>query len=127
MPIRSLYPVLISLLIVTVLCGPMVLAQAGDAPAHGRPFFMPEQERARIRQVIATQAWAKADYARIQEAARQGDGLVAAFLVALDGDPVHVPVAQKWLLEKFGRNSGTVRRARARSTIPIFSRPGCPT
>ena len=115
MPIRSPYPALISLLIVTVLSGPTVLAQAGDAPAHGRPFFMPEQERTRIRQLIATQEWAKADYARIQEAARKGDGFLAAFLYALDGDPVYVPIAQKWLLEKFGRNSGTVRGARGRA------------
>jgi hypothetical protein len=115
------------MLILAGLCGCRVQAQADDAPAHGRPFFMPAQERTRIRQLIATQEWAKADYARIQGAARKGDGFLAAFLYALDGDPAYVPIAQKWLLEKFGVESGTVKRARGALDNPEFFRAGVPS
>ena len=97
-----------------------------DIPSHGRPFFMPPEERTRIRQLIATQEWAKADCARIQEAARKGDGFLAAFLYALDGEPVYVPVAQRWLLEKFGANAGTTKRARGALDNPEFFRGGVP-
>ena len=99
---------------------------ADDAPAHGRPFFMPAQERARIRQLIAAQEWAKADYARIQQAARKGDGYLAAFLHALDGDPAYVPIARKWLLGKFGANAGTTKRARGALDNPGFFKAGVP-
>jgi len=114
------------MLLLAGLCVSTALAQANDAPAHGRPFFMPPQERARTRQLIATQEWAKADYARIQEAARKGDGFQAAFLYALDGDPVYVPIAQKWLLGRFGANAGTTRRARGALDNPGFFKAGVP-
>jgi hypothetical protein len=87
---------------------------------------MPQHERTRIRQLTATQEWAKADYARIQEAARKGDGFLAAFLYALDGDPISAPIAQKWLLEKFGAKAGTTRRARGALENPNFFKGGVP-
>jgi len=127
MSMSSPYPALIRVLILAGLCGSMGLARADDAPAHGRPFFMPAQERARIRGSIASQEWAKADYVRIQGAARKGDGFLAAFLYALDGDPAYVPIAQKWLLEKFGVNSETVKRARGALDNPEFFRAGVPS
>jgi len=117
---------LVSVLVLTVLCGPVFAAQASDAPAHGRPFFMPAQERARIRQLIATEDWAKADYARIQKAARKGDGFLAAFLYALDGDAAYAPIAQKWLLDRFGANAGRTRRARGALGNPAFFKAGVP-
>ncbi|MBM4019356.1 MAG: hypothetical protein FJ288_13715 [Planctomycetes bacterium] len=118
------YPALT--LILMVLCGATVAEAASDAPAHGRPFFMPAEERGRLRQLIATQEWAKADYARIQKAAGKGDGFLAAFLYALDGDPRYVPIAQKWLLERFGANSGTAKRARGALESPSFFKGGVP-
>ena len=124
MSVRSSHSAL--LLILTVLCGVTVPAQAGDAPAHGRPFFMPPQERARIRQLIATQEWAKADYARLRQAARKGDGFLSAFLYALDSDPAYVPIARKWLLGKFGADAGTTRRARGALDNPEFFKAGVP-
>ena len=102
MSTRCWHPVLIGVLILTGLCGPTVPAQADDAPTHGRPFFMPAQERARIQKLIATRDWAKADHTRTQKAARKGDGFLAAFLYALGGDPTYVPIAQKWLLGPLG-------------------------
>jgi hypothetical protein len=123
---RSAYPVLMGVLIAMAPVGRMAAAQADDAPAHGRPFFMPAQERARIGQLIATREWAKADYARIQRAARKGDGFLAAFLYALDGDPTYVPIAQKWLLDRFGANSGRTRRARGALNNPAFFKAGVP-
>ncbi|MGB2822266.1 MAG: hypothetical protein WBF17_14875 [Phycisphaerae bacterium] len=126
MSTRSSYPVLISVLVLTVLCGPVVAGQAGDAPAHGRPFFMPARERARIRQLFSSQQWAKADYTRIQQAARKGDGFLAAFLYAMEGDATYVPIAQKWLLGKFGANAGTTRRARGAPGNPNFFKAGVP-
>jgi len=95
-------------------------------PAHGRPFFMPEQERARIRRLIATQVWAKEDYARIQQAARNGDGYLAAFLYALDGDPAYAPIAQGWLLRMYGKDSGRVKSARSALDSPDYFRGGMP-
>ena len=99
---------------------------AVDAPGHDRPYFMPEQERTRIRRLIAAQEWAGADYARIRAAARKGDGYLAAFLYALDGDPVHVPIAQRWLLERFGADGGSTRRARKALDNPEFFKGGVP-
>ncbi|MHC4917188.1 MAG: hypothetical protein ACYTGB_17040, partial [Planctomycetota bacterium] len=93
---------------------------------NGRPFFMPAGERARIRKLIATQEWAKADYARLRQAARKGDGFLSAFLYALDSDPTYVPTAQKWLLGKFGANAGTTRRARGALDNPEFFKAGVP-
>ena len=87
---------------------------------------MPDKERTRIRRLIAIEEWAKADYIRIQEAARKGNGFLAAFLYALDRDPAYVPIAQKWLLERFGVNSGTTRRTRGALDNPDFFKAGVP-
>ena len=87
---------------------------------------MPEQERTRLRQLIAAQEWATADYARLQQAARKGDGYLAAFLYALDGDPAHAPIAQKWLLGQFGKNSGKVNGARGALNNPDYFKGGMP-
>ncbi|MBM3749206.1 MAG: hypothetical protein FJW34_25875, partial [Acidobacteria bacterium] len=126
MTIGIRYPALISILMLLVLCESSALAQPNDAPAHGRPFFMPEQERVRLRQLIATQEWAKADYARLQQAARKGDGYLAAFLYALDGDSAYASIAQKWLLGLYGKNSEKARHARATLSNPGFFRGGMP-
>ena len=111
-------------LVLLLACQSLALAQPADAPAHGRPFFMPDRERAQIRQWIASEQWAKAEYARLQQAARKGDGYLAAFLYALDGDPAYAPVAQKWLLDKFG--AGKVAGARGRVNNPEFFKGGMP-
>ncbi|MEO5367745.1 MAG: heparinase II/III family protein [Magnetococcus sp. WYHC-3] len=97
-----------------------------DAPAHGRPFFMPAQERTRIRELIASNGWAKADYARIQAEGGKGNGYLAAFLYALDGDPAMAQVAEKWLLGQFGEKTYTVSRARSLLADPDFFRLGVP-
>jgi hypothetical protein len=76
--------------------------------------------------LIATQQWAKADYTRVQEAAHKGDGFMAAFLYALDSDPVYPPIAQKWLLGKFGANAGTIRHAWGVLDNPEFFKAGVP-
>ena len=116
--------VVIALLILTLTCGAISAAQPNDAPANGRPFFMPDEERARIRQLIAAREWAKSDYARIQEAARKGDGFLAAFLYALDGDPVYAPITQNWLLAPTPERPGAPG---AHSITLTSSRPACPT
>ena len=103
-----------------------VIQKTSIAPAHGRPFFMPEQERSRLRRVIATQEWAKADYARIQQAARKGNGYLAAFLYALDGDREFAPIAQQWLLRTYGKDSGVVKKARNALENPDYFRGGMP-
>ena len=118
--------IVIALWILMLTCGSLVAAQPKDAPSHGRPFFMPDKERTRLRQLIGTQEWAKADYTRIQESARNGDGFLAALLYALDGDPVYAPIAQKWLLGKFGADSSTTRRARGALDNPEFFKAGVP-
>jgi len=104
----------------------MSLAQTKDAPTHGRPFFMPEQERARLREVIAGGEWANADYARIQTEARKGNGHLAAFLYALDGDPAYGPIAQRWLLGLFGEKGSVVGSRRGALADPEFFKGGVP-
>jgi hypothetical protein len=125
MPINHSSHVVIALLAFVLTCSSICVAESSDGPSHGRPFFMPDKERTRIRQLIANQEWAKADYSRIQTDARN-DGFLAAFLYALDGDPAYVPIAQKWLLGKFGSDSGTTRRARGALDNPEFFKAGVP-
>jgi len=115
-----------ALFFLVLTCESVFVAEPNDGPAHTRPFFMPAEERTRIRGLIADQEWTQADYARIQAAARKGDGFLAAFLYALDGDPVYAPIAQKWLLGKFGAQSGTTRRARGALDNPEFFKAGMP-
>lgn len=111
----------------------LLLALAGwapgaqkDAPAHGRPFFMPAAERERIRALLGKEAWAKEELARLRAAAEKGDGYAAAFLYALDGDASRIPVAAKWLLGQFGPKAWFVRRARDAFANPDFFKGGQP-
>src|SRR5262245_18709534 len=79
---------------------------------HERPYFMPAAERDRVHAAIATEVWAKTDFAKLRKAASGGDGFAAAFIYALDGDPRDSAVAQKWLLGKYGKTAyWTVRAA----------------
>ena len=75
------------------------------ARAHERPYFMPPAERDRLQDLILNEAWARTDFARLRKAASTGDGFAAAFLYALNGDPSDAAVAQKWLLEKYGKKA----------------------
>src|SRR5262249_53749572 len=77
----------------------------GGAQAHERPYFMPSVERDRLHGLVSKEAWAKADYARLKRAAATGDGIAAAFLYALDGDPRDAAIAQQWLLGKYGKKA----------------------
>ncbi len=110
------------LLAVLGLAGTLSVA-AQDAPSHGRPFFMPEAERARIRQVIGDNEWAKAEYARVREAAT-ADGHLAAFLYALDGEAAHLPLARQWLLARYGREAYATRTAAAHLADPDYFKGG---
>ena len=56
------------------------------------------EERERIRGLIATEGWAKLEYARVKAAADKGDGFWAAFLFALDGDAKYLATAKNDLL-----------------------------
>lgn len=60
-------------------------AGEGDAPSHGRPFFMPPGERARIRALTESEQWAKGEPAQLSATAEKGDGSAAALLYASDG------------------------------------------
>jgi hypothetical protein len=93
-------------------------------PAHGRPYFMPPSERARILDLIQREPWAKVDLARIEAAARKGDGYWSAFLFALTSDPAHLGVAKTWLLEQ-GRRGGDLGK-RALDADDAFFRGGQP-
>ena len=59
----------------------------GNAQGNRRPYFMPPEERGRLHDLIQRQSWAKAEYARLREAASTSDGFAGAFLYALEGDP----------------------------------------
>ena len=85
---------------------------------------MPPAERTRILDLIQREPWAQADLARIEAAARKGDGYWAAFLYALTSDPGHLEVAKKWLLEQ-GRRGGDLGK-RALDADDNFFRGGQP-
>ncbi len=104
----------------------VALGGGPDAPSHGRPFFMPEAERARIRGLIEKEPWAKEELARLRAAAEKGDGFQAAFLYALDGDASLIPTAAKWLLGQFGPKAWSVKRARDAFSNPDFFKGGQP-
>lgn len=115
------------LLCVACLCFPCATpaeAAAGQTepwprPSHDRPYFLPEARRQEIRQQIQEAAWAKEARARTLEAAARSDtawaghpgGFWAAFLYALEGDPKHLAMAEKWLLKEWGLQAGeTIRK-----------------
>ena len=97
-----------------------------DAPAHGRPYFMPETERRRIRGLIERHEWAKAEHARMTAAAREGKGFEAAFLHALEGDAKHIPAARAWLLKKYGPKAPWVSRYAGHLADPNHFKAGMP-
>lgn len=77
-------------------------------PSHGRPFFMTEDRREEIRELVRTHAWAQEAYATLKKAARgktpgSGDGFAAAFLYVLEGDPADALTAQNWLMRARGK------------------------
>jgi hypothetical protein len=107
------------LTIVTMAC-----AADSHPPGHERPFFMPRTERERIRQLVQTEAWAKAEYAKLRETAERGDGYASAFLYALNDDPKHLPAARKWLLARFGPEAWLVATAGKRLADAGFFKAG---
>ena len=66
-----------------------------DAPAHGRPFFMPEWRRQEILELIRTEAWAQEAYAEVQRSAtgERANMFWAGFLYALEGKEEHAKAA----------------------------------
>jgi hypothetical protein len=103
-----------------------LFAQPKDAPAHGRPYFMPPAERERLHGLVAREDWARAEHGRLKGLADKGDGYAAAFLYALDGDARYLPVARKWLLERWGPKSYWVSRAAERLKDDAFFKAGQP-
>jgi hypothetical protein len=79
--------------------------EQGNAPSHGRPFFMTEARRQEIVSRIKQAKWAQEEYARITAEAQNGNGYWAAFLYALEGDKQYLGIAQKWLLERCGHEA----------------------
>ena len=123
---NALSPALPILLGLVMFGAGMSQAQTNDAPAHGRPFFMPEQERERLRALIASQEWARVDYARIQTEARKGNGRLAAYLFALDRDPaypiVHTDLYCMAMVSRNGDTWSSRAKARPGSTTSIWLR-----
>jgi len=95
------------------------------APSHDRPYFMPQDERDRIRELIQREVWAKEEYARVKAAAEKGEGYWSAFLYALEDDPRYLPAARKWLLA-YGERGGDIYKARERLNDPDFFKGGQP-
>ena len=104
------------------LIGALVLTQVQPAGAQTRerPYFMPLEERHRLRDQILRQSWASTDYARLKKAASTADGFAGALLYALDGDPRDAATAQQWLLGKYGRNAYWSVKAAERLNSDFF-------
>jgi hypothetical protein len=94
------------------------------APDHGRPFFMPPRERQRIRDLIRNEAWARQEHARLEAAAKKGDGYAAAFLYALDGEAKYVRAARDWLVGMYGPDSYWIKVWKGRLASPDFFKAG---
>jgi len=78
------------------------------SPSRGRPFFMTDEKRSEIRELVRTRDWARESYEALKNAARgkkpgSGDGFAAAFLYALEGDPADALTAQNWLMSERGK------------------------
>ena len=78
------------------------------SPSRRRPLFMTDEKRSEIRELVRTQDWARESYEALKKAARgkkpgSGDGFAAAFLYALEGDPVDALTAQNWLMSVRGK------------------------
>jgi hypothetical protein len=113
-------------LLLALLAGSALHGQEKDVPKHDRPYFMPAAERDRIRALVRKEAWAKAEHARLRTAAGKGEGYAAAFLYALDGDAKHAPVAQKYLLDRYGPKSYWIEQASKRLNDGKFFKGGQP-
>lgn len=87
---------------------------------------MPTKERERIRALAAKEDWAKAEYGRIKAAAAKGDGYLAAFLYALEGDAKYLPAARKLLLDRYGPEAYWVKEYRKRLANPDYFKAGQP-
>lgn len=100
---------------------------ASEAPSHERPYFMPRSEVLRLRRLIATQDWAKADYDRARREADadkgKGNGYWSAFLYALDGGEKDLERARAWLLN-YANKGWEVRHAGKRLADPEFFKKG---
>jgi len=92
-------------------------------PAHGRPFFMPEEKRREVLDLVATQPWANERKQEMEAAAVNRDGRAAAFLFALEGNPVHAAIAEQWLMGL----RGTPKKHRELLDDPSYWRRGQPT
>ncbi len=93
------------------------------APAHERPFLLPDPERARIRGLIAAGGTEQSAYERAKERARNGDPFLSAFFYAVTGDPAYLPAARDWLLE-YADRGGDIFRVQEHLNDPNFFKGG---
>jgi len=93
-------------------------------PKHGRPFLMPPSERQRIRNLVASQDWARKEYDGMKQQAEGGNGYAAAFLYALDRNAEYMPAAAKWLLEAYAPNAYWVKKYSDRLADPEYFKGG---
>jgi len=111
---------LIGTILLALMVSVSLLDHRAAAREHERPYFMPPAERDRVHAAIATEVWAKTEFAKLRKAASDGDGFAAAFIYALEGDPKDAAVAQKWLLGKYGKNAYWTVRAAERLNGDFF-------
>ena len=98
----------------------LIHSYAFAAQHREHPYFMPPSERERLYGLISNQSWAKSDYLRLTDLASKGDGVSAAFMYALDGEPKNGAIAQRWLLGKYGKNAYWTVRANKRLNSDFF-------
>ena len=121
-------PVLVALVVLVVVAACRCAAADEPVriePAHGRPFFMPDQKRREILALATTEPWAAKCLAALEAAARPkgpADGRAAAFLYALRGEAEHAATAERWLMGF----RGTPRSHRALLADPAYWRQGQP-
>jgi hypothetical protein len=107
-------------------------AEPWPHPSHTRPYFLPESRRQEILKQVQEAFWAKEVHASTVAAAEKSDadwaghpgGFWAAFLYALEGDPKHLAIAEKWLLKGWGLQAGeTIRKKKLLDTPANWQGP----
>ena len=92
-------------MLLCLVAGTSFAQQTKIAPAHGRPFFMPEWRRQQILQLKQKEAWAQQAYGEAQRAALDGDMFWAGFLYALERKEEYAKIASEALRRSAGRDA----------------------
>lgn len=94
------------------------------APAHPRPYLLPESYKSELLSLVENRSWAKQNFSALKGKATDGDGFSAALLFALSNEQQYLSQAKKWLLN-IAENGGDLG-SRAIDADAAFFKQGMP-